>query len=224
MASPFNVPDEFVQGFFKSGQAFWQSFITQVGQPPSAALPEAPAWPGLPPWPLAIPNAAPLMQLQQRYFQQQVALWLGMVASTTGDSHEPVVAPERGDRRFHADGLARRTRGTACSSRPTCSTRACSTDMVEAAELDPKDKHKLRFFARQFIDSMSPANFAATNPEALKLALESQGESVQAGFANLLEDCQARPHLDHRRDRLRGRPQRGACPRARWCSRTSCSS
>jgi polyhydroxyalkanoate synthase len=35
---------------------------------------------------------------------------------------------------------------------------------------------------------MSPANFAATNPDAIKLALESQGESVKAGVANLLAD------------------------------------
>ena len=148
MASPFNVPDEFVQGFFKSGQAFWQSFITQVGQPPSAALPDAPAWPGLPPWPLAIPNAAPLMQLQQRYFQQQMALWMGMVASATGDGHEPGRRPRAWRPPLPRRGLARRTRGTACSSRPTCSTRACSTDMVEVAELDPKDEAQAALLTR----------------------------------------------------------------------------
>ena len=35
---------------------------------------------------------------------------------------------------------------------------------------------------------MSPANFAATNPDVLKVALESKGESVKAGFANLFAD------------------------------------
>jgi hypothetical protein len=35
---------------------------------------------------------------------------------------------------------------------------------------------------------MSPANFAATNPEAMKTALETQGGSMRAGFANLLQD------------------------------------
>ena len=60
--------------------------------------------------------------------------------------------------------------------------------MVEAAGRRREGKHKLRFYARQFIDSMSPANFAATNPEAMKTAVETQGESMRAGFANLLED------------------------------------
>ena len=44
--------------------------------------------------------------------------------------------------------------------------------MVEAADISAKEKHKLRFYSRQFIDSMSPANFPMTNPDVLKLALE----------------------------------------------------
>ena len=60
----------------------------------------------------------------------------------------------------------------------------------EATEVDEKERHKLRFFARQFIDAMSPANFAATNPEAWKMALESGGESMRAEVSNLLADLE----------------------------------
>lgn len=56
------------------------------------------------------------------------------------------------------------------------------SDLVEAADIDDPNKHKLRFNARQFVNAMSPANFAATNPDVLKAALESKGESVRAGF------------------------------------------
>jgi polyhydroxyalkanoate synthase len=67
-------------------------------------------------------------------------------------------------------------------------TATLLADMVEAADLGEKEKHKMRFYARQFIDAMSPANYAVTNPDVQKLALETQGESIKAGLANLFGD------------------------------------
>src|SRR5208283_2129884 len=47
---------------------------------------------------------------------------------------------------------------------------------------------RLRFYARQFVDLASPANFVATNPDVAKLAVETQGESLRTGLANLIAD------------------------------------
>jgi polyhydroxyalkanoate synthase len=60
--------------------------------------------------------------------------------------------------------------------------------MVDGTRLEPQAKRKLDFFTRQFIDAMSPANFPWSNPEALKLAAESDGESVRQGLRNLAAD------------------------------------
>lgn len=65
-------------------------------------------------------------------------------------------------------------------------------EAVESANLDASTKQKLRFFANQLIDAASPANFAATNPEAARLARESSGKSVAQGFANLYNDLARR--------------------------------
>jgi len=46
----------------------------------------------------------------------------------------------------------------------------------------------LRFFARQILDAMSPANYLATNPQALQRAMETGGDSVALGIRNLLQD------------------------------------
>ncbi len=64
------------------------------------------------------------------------------------------------------------------------------SDLVETAELEERAKHRLRFYTRQLIDAMSPANFAASNPEALKLALDTNGESLHAGIRHLIEDVE----------------------------------
>ncbi len=60
---------------------------------------------------------------------------------------------------------------------------------ITAATLDPASERHARFFLRQWIDSMSPANFAPTNPEVLELAARSAGESLARGLQRAAEDA-----------------------------------
>ena len=159
MTAPFNAPDEFVQGFIKS----WQSLV------------QAPA------------SGGTLAELQLNYFQQQLALWTRLMAGAAGQPSEPVVSPERGDRRFNAAEWRDHPAYSLLKQSYLLNARLIG-DLVEAVELDDATRHRLRFYARQFIDAMSPANFAATNPDAMKLAWETKGESLKAGFENLLAD------------------------------------
>ncbi len=126
-----------------------------------------------------------MAELQLNYFQQQLALWARMM--TGGAGAEPLVAPERGDRRFNAAEWRDNPAYSLLKQGYLLNSRLVS-DVVEAADLDDATKHKLRFYARQFVDAMSPTNFAAMNPDVLKAAFESKGESVKAGFDNLLAD------------------------------------
>ena len=80
-------------------------------------------------------------------------------------------------------------------------------ELATLAPLPEPDKHRLAFLTRQYVDALAPTNFMATNPEALKRALSTDGASLVRGLANLVADAQQRPHLDERRARVRGRPQ-----------------
>lgn len=159
--NPFNVPEEFVQGFIKSGESLWQAMMLR--------------------------QAEPLADLQLNYFQQQLALWTRMMVNMPGAPAEAVVVPERGDRRFSAVEWCDNPAYSLLKQSYLLNARLAG-DMVEAAALDEPTKQRLRFYTRQFIDSMSPANFAATNPEVMQLAIETRGESLQAGLKNLLAD------------------------------------
>ena len=71
-----------------------------------------------------------------------------------------------------------------------------NTEMINAAvaELDglePIEKKRMEFFARQIVDMMSPTNFLATNPDALEKAFQTQGQSLIDGMENLIEDLEA---------------------------------
>jgi polyhydroxyalkanoate synthase len=64
------------------------------------------------------------------------------------------------------------------------------SEFVDQAQVDDKSKLQLRFYARQFIDAMSPSNFPATNPEVVRTAIRTRSASLAAGMQNLIEDIQ----------------------------------
>lgn len=57
--------------------------------------------------------------------------------------------------------------------------------------LDAESRQKARFAVRSFVDAMSPSNFALTNPQVLKRTMESRGENLLKGLANMLNDIAA---------------------------------
>ena len=64
------------------------------------------------------------------------------------------------------------------------------TAMADAVEAPAREKQKIRFAVQQMVDAMSPANFLATNPEAQQQLIESKGDSLAKGVANMLKDMQ----------------------------------
>jgi polyhydroxyalkanoate synthase len=64
------------------------------------------------------------------------------------------------------------------------------TSMADAVEASPHQKQKIQFAVLQMVDAMSPANFMATNPEAQQKMIETKGESLTKGLANMLADMQ----------------------------------
>ncbi|MEN2472177.1 class I poly(R)-hydroxyalkanoic acid synthase [Burkholderia sp. GS2Y] len=179
MANPFNVPDEFIKGFMESARNYQQALAQSLTAPPSLQFRATPA--------LQVGEgvAGALMQLQLDYVQRQVALWSG-AAAAEGKVPE-LMAPSRGDRRFSA-AQWRDDRWYSLLKQSYLLNAKLVDEIVEAAELDDASKKRLRFYTRQFIDAMSPTNYFATNPEVQKLAVDTRGESLKAGLANLIED------------------------------------
>jgi polyhydroxyalkanoate synthase subunit PhaC len=132
-------------------------------------------------------NSEQWSQMQQKYQVSQMKLWEGFLhQGAVGAKPE---AAAKGDRRFS---------GEEWSDMPLFEyikqSYLLASDWligaVEKTDLDPPTKRKMMFFARQYVDAMSPSNFLATNPEVLKLAMDSQGESLASGLKNLMEDIE----------------------------------
>ena len=63
-------------------------------------------------------------------------------------------------------------------------------ELAALAQTDDATKRRLVFLAQQYVDAISPSNFLATNPEALKRALATGGTSIAQGLSNLVSDAQ----------------------------------
>jgi len=64
--------------------------------------------------------------------------------------------------------------------------------LADSASTGEDEKHteQIHFFTRQLVDLFSPANFLASNPVALKKAVESNGRSLVEGLENLVKDLE----------------------------------
>ena len=132
-------------------------------------------------------NTERLAEIQSRYYRKRLELWAAYVLPQSGPPAQPVIELDPADRRFRAPDW---------KAQPFFDYTAQSyllagqwlRELVDTASLEPHAKHKLEFFTRQYVDAMSPANFPWSNPEALKLAAETEGESVKRGMRNLAAD------------------------------------
>jgi polyhydroxyalkanoate synthase len=59
-----------------------------------------------------------------------------------------------------------------------------------ALEIEPQARRRMAFALRQWAEASAPANFLATNPKAIRAALESCGATLQRGLENLRADIE----------------------------------
>jgi polyhydroxyalkanoate synthase len=123
--------------------------------------------------------------LQSAYLEKQAKLWSALL----NGRGESVAAAEPGDRRFSHREWSENPYYDYLKQSYLLASRYLQ-DLVEQAALEPRAKERARFAVKQWIDAMCPANFAATNPQALEQALETRGESLTRGLAQLMADVQ----------------------------------
>ena len=140
-------------------------------------------------------NPERLVQAQSDFWEDSVKLWTRFLTPGSG-AQEGEEAPKSGDRRFSAPQW---------QSNPVFdmirqSYLMISDHMLRSVDaidgIDPKQKEKARFATKQFVDAMSPSNFALTNPQVLEKAMETKGESFLKGLEHMLDDLE-RGQLTH---------------------------
>jgi polyhydroxyalkanoate synthase len=131
-----------------------------------------------------------LKQAQESLAEDYAKLWQATSAALQGETVEPVIEPQPGDRRFKDEDWTANPTFSAIKQFYLLAARWLESMVVNAEGLDPRSRQKAMFYLRQFLSAMAPTNFVATNPKVLKLAAESNGETLRKGFGNLLDDME----------------------------------
>jgi poly[(R)-3-hydroxyalkanoate] polymerase subunit PhaC len=136
----------------------------------------------------AVYDTSRWLGIQEEYYRKHIALYERLTSQSAGESAQAVAVPEVSDRRFRSPEW-RQPYFQHLAQLYLLRSQWLDA-LVEAAPLETHAKRKLRFFVRQAIDAMSPANFLWSNPESLKLAFESKGESLVRGLHNMTADAE----------------------------------
>jgi polyhydroxyalkanoate synthase len=132
---------------------------------------------------------AMIADLQRDYLKQLYRFWTSMFLQPFAGGAYSSVAPAQGDKRFKDASWSEQPYYDLLRQSYLLGSRQLH-EFVDRAQVDDKTKLQLRFYARQFIDAMSPSNFPATNPEVIRKAIETRSASLTDGIRNLIDDLQ----------------------------------
>ena len=185
MSSPPD-PNAAMQALFQAGNAMAQGFNQYLAEQqkklagaPGAVNPEA--WSA---------ESEAMKSLQQEWMGRHAQLWQAMLGQPPGQPGPQVVESEPGDKRFASPAWSESPVYDYLRQAYLINAQYMKR-MAEAAPVaDGQAKDRMRFMTRQMVDAMAPSNFLATNPEFVKTALETKGESIQKGIQNLLGDLE----------------------------------
>ena len=131
-----------------------------------------------------------LMEVQLAAAQQWGAFWTGALAGEASEKPR--------DRRFAAaewqdDAYYRAIRDAYLLASKQL------REVVALGEGSDSSQATVRFLLDQYLNAISPANFAATNPEVVKRTKETNGANLVQGFAHLIEDIASGKGIVQRR-------------------------
>jgi polyhydroxyalkanoate synthase len=131
-----------------------------------------------------------LLQVQMEAAKQWGNFWTGAMTGKAGE------APR--DRRFMAaewqdDPYYRSVRDAYLLASKQL------RELVSLGDGDDSSKAASRFLLDQYLNAVSPANFAHTNPDVVKRTKETNGANLVQGFANFLEDVSSGKGIVQRR-------------------------
>jgi polyhydroxyalkanoate synthase len=150
--------------------------------------------------PLGINSAAlkvwgSLLQHPDSIFAAQAEFakaWLGIatqaLAPPGAEKQPPLIEPEKSDSRFKHQAWTDNATFDALKQGYLLATKTLLETIDKAPDIDDETRLRVRFFAKQFCDAMSPTNIAFLNPAVIEETFRTGGANLVRGAQNVIED------------------------------------
>jgi len=151
-------------------------------------------------WESMATNPAAFVQSQVQFANA----WVEIAARTLGafaspaEAPLPVVEPAPNDNRWKHEAWTENPTFSAIKQGYLLATRAVLDSIDLAPDVDAETKARVKYFAKQFCDAMSPTNFAWLNPAVIEETLKTGGRNLEKGAQNVADDLrenEGRPAL-----------------------------
>lgn len=139
-------------------------------------------------------SPAKQLDMQQKAAKNLLCLLLQWTAKTPALTHSkktcpPPIMPRPEDQRFKNDAWNLFPYNVYSQAFLLCE-QWLSEATTGVRGVSKHHERIVNFSVRQFLDMLSPSNFAATNPEVIAATLQQSGNNFIEGYKNLLEDFQ----------------------------------
>ncbi len=135
-------------------------------------------------------NPYRLAQAQMNLVWDYFSLWQHSTLRFMGLEAPPVAQPAKDDKRFKDAQWEEHFLFDFIKQSYLITARHIHDTVCCVEGLDEQTQKKVNFFTRQFIDALSPSNFALTNPEVFRETVRTHGQNLVKGFNNLLRDIE----------------------------------
>ena len=135
-------------------------------------------------------NPYKLAQAQMNLVWDYFTLRQHSMMRVAGLSAAPVAAPEKSDKRFKDEEWEQHFLFDFIKQSYLIAARHIHDTVSGVDGLDEQTQKKVTFYTRQYIDALSPSNFAMTNPEVFRETVKSHGQNLLKGLNNLLRDVE----------------------------------
>ena len=171
-------------------QAFWQRQAEADGGDFSITDPSAVGRAFLALGTQLLADPTRLAEAQAQLWRDGLALWQSMLQRLRGEPAEPLIAPDRGDRRFKDEAWSEELVYDYLKQSYLLTARWLRGLVKDVPGLEAHDQQKVDFYTRQFVSALAPSNFVLTNPAALRKAKETGGQNLLDGLQHLLDDLE----------------------------------